>query len=652
MQFQIKKVILWPRKKFKRREIVFSEGEVNVISGASKTGKSAVIPIIDYCLCSNKCAIPVGVIREECEWFGVLVNTVEGEKLFARREPGEKKQTGDMFVLEADNIMLPDEIETKNSTVKQVKDILNGLAGLSNLGMFPQSEGYGAYKTGFRDLMAFTFQPQNIVANPDVLFFKADTTEHREKLKTIFPYILNAVSQQTLADRWELDRLTKTLKQKESEMNAAKVSVSNWISEAQSWIQQASELGLISIENETPEEWPLILELLTQISKSTHRDARTSLPAIDESIKELIELQSAEAKEAAVLTAHRQRLLEIKRLIESSKSYGDAMFVQRDRLAISKWIRDLSKNSDDTLSSIAEEKSGQLDQLCSALEGLELEVQSQTTVFDKLDKEQIRLRAGAENSIARLNGIHSQIRKLERISEDSQKEIFRSDQIERYLGRLEQAISLYNLSGEDAKLNAEIATLASQVTDVRGRISETKIKSKVKNSLASIESIAGQIIPTLDAEWPDAAINFVIKDLTLKIVQGTRDDYLWEIGSGANWLAYHVAISLAFQRFFRQTPAHAVPNFLVYDQPSQVYFPQSPRHNKVEVIDWRDEDIIAVQKIFSAVSMETKKAEGKLQIILLDHADKKIWGDIENVTIVEEWRDGKKLVPIEWINSN
>jgi hypothetical protein len=28
--------------------------------------------------------------------------------------------------------------------------------------------------------MAFTFQPQNIIANPDIMFFKADTTEHRD----------------------------------------------------------------------------------------------------------------------------------------------------------------------------------------------------------------------------------------------------------------------------------------------------------------------------------------------------------------------------------------------------------------------------------------------------------------------------------------
>ena len=96
MQFQIKKVIMWPKKNFDRREIEFTVGQVNVISGASKTGKSAVIPIIDYCLCASKCAIPVGVIREECEWFGVVISSVEGDKLFARREPGSQKQTHSM----------------------------------------------------------------------------------------------------------------------------------------------------------------------------------------------------------------------------------------------------------------------------------------------------------------------------------------------------------------------------------------------------------------------------------------------------------------------------------------------------------------------------------------------------------------------------
>ncbi len=81
MYFQILRVILWPRIGGEPRVVKFEAGKVNVISGASKTGKSSVIPIIDYCLGSEKCSIPVGVIRETCSWFGVLVDTLEGQKL-------------------------------------------------------------------------------------------------------------------------------------------------------------------------------------------------------------------------------------------------------------------------------------------------------------------------------------------------------------------------------------------------------------------------------------------------------------------------------------------------------------------------------------------------------------------------------------------
>lgn len=38
------------KKEFGYKTIDFDLGKVNVITGASRTGKSAIIPIIDYCL--------------------------------------------------------------------------------------------------------------------------------------------------------------------------------------------------------------------------------------------------------------------------------------------------------------------------------------------------------------------------------------------------------------------------------------------------------------------------------------------------------------------------------------------------------------------------------------------------------------------------
>lgn len=67
MKFTINSVILWPRKDgYSPRFLPFKSEAVNIITGASRTGKSALIPIIDYCLGSDKCTIPVDIIRNAC----------------------------------------------------------------------------------------------------------------------------------------------------------------------------------------------------------------------------------------------------------------------------------------------------------------------------------------------------------------------------------------------------------------------------------------------------------------------------------------------------------------------------------------------------------------------------------------------------------
>lgn len=63
-----------------------------MITGDSRTGKSAIIPIIDYCLASGECYIPTQTIRNACSWFGIVVNLENSKVLLARREPGIQNQ--------------------------------------------------------------------------------------------------------------------------------------------------------------------------------------------------------------------------------------------------------------------------------------------------------------------------------------------------------------------------------------------------------------------------------------------------------------------------------------------------------------------------------------------------------------------------------
>lgn len=650
MHFQILKLVLWSRKGHEPRVVPFEPGMTNVISGASKTGKSAVIPIIDYCLGSSKCSIPVGTIRKACSWFGVVVQTVEGQKLFARREPGDAKQTGDMMLMEAEEIEVPTATPIKNNNTDGAKAILNRLATLSNLDLEPGSDSAFHSRTSFRDLTAFLFQPQYIVANPAVLFFNADTTEHREKLKAIFPYVIGALTAEMLAAKWEIDKLQRLLRRKEGELAATRTSVRTWQMEAQGWITQAIELGLLDIERTIPVEWPNILDLMRHLVQGSSFAAQPSVESIESTLAALHRLREEERSAAINLAEQRQRLNEIQRLIESSTSYGSAMRIQRDRLDVANWLGQLTEESSDPLVALGGGGRRKIDALREALIGVELQLRSQPSVSDAFDKERLRLRAAVEDGTSKLARIRQDMALLERHSEEVRNATYQADRVQRFLGRLEQAIQLYERTGEDAELPRSIEVTKDLIASYRRIYSDTQVKQKQAAALRVIQNYASMVIPNLDAEWPDAPVELLVDDLTLRVIHTDRADYLWEIGSGANWLAYHVAVMLALHRFFLTDIGHPVPGLLVLDQPSQVYFPRGFDGEHIsELGRSRDQDILAIRSVFVALGAEVVKAKGRLQVIVLDHAGREVWGDIPGVALTEEWRGDDKLVPLHWL---
>ena len=58
---------------------------------------------------------------------------------------------------------------------------------------------------------------------------------------------------------------------------------------------------------------------------------------------------------------------------------------------------------------------------------------------------------------------------------------------------------------------------------------------------------------------------------------------------------------------------------------------------------------MAVRKVFVTLAAATKENVG-LQILVLDHASDEVWDGV-GVHVVDEWRDGKALVPRSWLPS-
>ena len=115
MKFQIERIIIWPKSgNLPCREVKLHLGKVNVITGQSRTGKTAIIPIIDYCLASSSCSIPIEIIRDNASWYGIIICTQNEKILLARKVPDGIKVSSEFFVQRGFEIMVAYEIKETN----------------------------------------------------------------------------------------------------------------------------------------------------------------------------------------------------------------------------------------------------------------------------------------------------------------------------------------------------------------------------------------------------------------------------------------------------------------------------------------------------------------------------------------------------------
>ncbi|MHC4123710.1 MAG: DUF3732 domain-containing protein, partial [Planctomycetota bacterium] len=130
-------------------------------------------------MASSKCNIPVDIIRDSCSWFGIIIETDSEQILFARPTPEGNTSSTKMFVMRDKEVNVPYVIDGPNKTAEHVKSMLDGMAGIPHIRMDAEESGPNSFKShaSFRDFVSFNFQPQNIVANQNVLFYKVDSYE-------------------------------------------------------------------------------------------------------------------------------------------------------------------------------------------------------------------------------------------------------------------------------------------------------------------------------------------------------------------------------------------------------------------------------------------------------------------------------------------
>ena len=354
------------------------------------------------------------------------------------------------------------------------------------------------------------------------------------------------------------------------------------------------------------------------------------------------------------LFAARKRHTEMVQLMKSMGEYDKSLQIQLDRLDISTWIR----------SNITERKVlpifqpshenviDNVNALCDAMEQIESATREMEIVPAAFEREMQFVQEQIQEKADKLEAIQNRIKAESQSLENYREENYTLESISRFLGRIDTAISTYESIGVDSELQNKLDDVNNKIKELKKEVNETEIQRKLDYALSYLKTEMGKILVQLDVEHPDDPVDLDIKDLTIRVKNQTgRDDYLWEIGSASNWLSYHISLILALQHFFQSKSSVNMPNFIVFDQPSQVYFPRTRNSSNETEVQLNDEDKNSVKKIFETLSVFVKNAGFDIQIIVTEHADDDVWGDIPNskIHLVEKWRNNVKLVPIEWV---
>lgn len=682
MQMAILSVLLWPKDASKQvRRIEFAERGINVVTGKSGTGKSSLLHIVDYCLGSGKCSIPVGHIRRTVEWFGVHLRVQGTELVIARRNPEEQAQTGDIFWIEGDVGEPVQLTPSKNRNTDELKRRFNELAGLSDLGFDPtrpDNQFKGA--ASFRDMAAFNFQPQHIVANPHALFFKTDSFDHRQKLITVFPLVLNAVTPRQLAARWKLELMEAELDRKRRELERLRSASDEWLSEIRGVYTRARELGLLPDSEPANELWPA--EHYLRLLRSVPNNYAAAAPFADagrttEALSRVRELEEAEAKLSRQIGERRRSLHRVQRLLASMTSYGTELGSQEERLFGLGWFqRNIERRGSCPLcGNDNDEARHEIERLTQLADELNEMTAGAIKSSPVLDREVHQLERDIRMLERELEGIQKEKWQLEDQSTELEERRRTLNNAFRFVGRIEQALESYWKAEDDSELVEAIAILEEEINGLRQIADMGGERQRLRARLERFTQKVTPYVAQLHLERADDPVHLNIKELMLEVVSGTgRNDALWEIGSAENWMGYHVATMLTLHEMFLDDVSNPVPTFLMIDQPSQAYFPDrwpgdetDETHLEERVtnteggssasgeadleLERRSEDIAGVHRVFETLAMAIEKTNKQLQIIVTEHAGEITWRNVPYINVVGNWRPGKDqyLIPDDWL---
>lgn len=621
------------------RHLPFALGQVNIITGRSKSGKSVVGDIIDYCLGGDSCNIADGVVRDNVAWYGLLLQ-FEHERVFvARKNPDKGQQTtGVCYIDIGEKIEAPDNCDfSSNTNVSGIEESLTRRIGISeNLNTPPEGQSRLPLAANIRHALYYCFQGQDEIAAKNFLFHHQSDDFITQAIKDTIPYFLGAISEEALALENERSILKRKLTLEKRKLEENRFLMGGGSERAISLIGEARQAGLIDastqIDYQNYREMYSVLQTAMNWSPSMigSNSGMDRLTFLQSKLQEILD----EFDEIGI------SLDNARKFVGETAGYSGEAQHQKMRLESIGLFEQLNFNPGKCPLC-----SGTLEQPLPSVEMIKASIVNLDKSIASVTREQPKLRAFISDLEREREKKQEEIKALEAeidglYQQESERARLRDINARRgkVVGRISLWVESVENDTESEKQEQIVKRIEDRIKEIDDILDRDSVEERKQSALSRIQEDMTKWAKALQLEHSDNPYRLDLNKVTVVVDKPERPVPLKQLGSGSNWVGVHLIAYFALQRFFVNAN-RPVPRFLFLDQPSQVYFPSELDEKQ---IDWNE-----VNKMYQFIIDRTNELNGKLQVIVVDHADLK--EDSFRQFICENWWSiDKNLVPSDW----
>ena len=612
---------------------------VNIITGRSSTGKSAIIEIFDYCFGNGENTIPDGVITENANLYFVVINIQNTNLVLARRQAKSNSifYRIDPELNSIDQVTPEYFLEDYFLILKTFREEVGRFLGIDISSTDEiNATNFNNYKKkghpSIRNMVSFMFQHQNLIANKHSLFYRFDEKEKRERTIEEFKIFCGFVDQNYFLLKQQLSDLELNLEREERKAKSYEEDKKQRIVELEELLNEYEiTTGKTLIENVFSQQ---IIDAPQQYIDELNRQ---TISTNEESDKFKEEYNNLTRDKNELLANKRTVSLKLEQ-INSSINYVKKYTETIDGIKpISEAIID---NSNCPFCQQPNDHNKHINKLTNAINWLNSELIKTKPMLDSFAPE----RQECEKQIIEING------KLKIVNDKVNTILKINKQLEENKSLEEQGLKLklqiinlleWSLKTKNQLIDADIERLRKNIVVIKQTLlTKYNVEGKLKEAETFINNSMNEIGRNLDFEKSYQPINLHFDIKTFELYHKKTENsktYLRAMGSGANWLYSHICLFLSIQKYFCSLREKCiVPSILFLDQPSQVYFPTvidtdtsgfnakdlKIAENKLSELDT---DLQSVTKLFDEIIKfvtETNNNYGvEPQIIISDHAD-------------------------------